>query len=59
MKVIAETLRADYIILRVQLSSPADFWWGPCCSSFFFFVLSYYVSVISEFPVMMSVTISA
>ena len=36
-----------------------DFWWGPCCSSFWFFVLPYYVSLRSEFRVVMSVTIYA
>ena len=32
---------------------------GPCCSSFYLFVLSYDVSLRSEFRVVMSVTISA
>ena len=35
------------------------FWWCPCFSSFQFFALSYYVSLRSEFRVVMSVTMSA
>ena len=48
-----------YITDCESMSSPQVFWWGPCCSPFQFFVLSYYVSLRSEFRVAMSVTISA
>ena len=38
---------------------PRVLWWVPCCSSFLvFFVLSYYVSLRSEFRVVMSLPIS-
>jgi hypothetical protein len=47
-----------WLALHKHLISPQVFWWGPCCSSFYFFVLSYYVSLCSEFSVAMSVTIS-
>ena len=47
-----------WLALHKHLISPQVFWWGPCCSSFYFFVVSYYVSLCSEFSVAMSVTIS-
>jgi hypothetical protein len=43
--------------LREHLHFPSVSWLGLCCS--LFFMLSYYVSLRSEFHVMMSVTISA
>ena len=51
--------KQDLLTLLEHLSSPLFFvWLGLCCSSFLF-VLSYYVSLCSEFRVMTSVTISA
>jgi len=49
--------KQELLTLREYLSSPPEFWWGPCCSSFNF-VLSYYVSSRSEFNVVISITIS-
>ena len=51
--------KQDLLTLLEHLSSPLFFvWLGLCCSSFLF-VLSYYVSLCSEFRVVTSVTISA
>ena len=48
-------------VLTVHMSNKSipGFWWSPCFSSFQFFALSYYVSLRSEFRVVMSVTMSA
>ena len=46
------------LTLREHLSSPPFFWLGPCCSSFWFFVLCFYVSLLSEFCVVMFGTFS-
>jgi len=51
--------KQELIILREHLTSHPVFWWSLCCSFLKFFVLSYYVSLRSEFSVVMSVTISA
>ena len=40
--------------LRAPVFTPS-FWWSPCCWSFYFFVLSCYVSLRSEFNVVISV----
>ena len=42
--------------LRAPECTPGFFWWGRVAN---FFVLSYYVSLRSEFRVVMSLTISA
>jgi hypothetical protein len=46
--------KQELLTLREHLSSPPVCWWGSCCSFFWFFVLSYYVSLRSEFSVVMS-----
>ena len=50
--------KQEMLTLREHLSSPPVIWLCPCCSFFQFFVLSYYVSLRSEFRVVMYVTIS-
>ena len=50
--------KQELIILREHLTSHPVFWWRLCCSFLKFFVLSEYVSLCSEFRVVMSVTIS-
>ena len=49
----------ELLILRENMSSPVVFRWGRVAPVFSFFVLSYYVSLRSEFRVVMPVTISA
>jgi hypothetical protein len=50
--------KQELLTFRKHLSSFPVFWLGPCCSSFQFFVLSYYASLLSEFRVVVFVTIS-
>ena len=55
--ILSETPTANpFASTRVQ---PPVFWWGPYSHLVSIFVLSYYVSLRSEFRVVMSVTISA
>ena len=49
----------ELLILRENMSSPVVFRWGRVAPVFSFFVLSYYVSLRSEFRVVKPVTISA
>jgi hypothetical protein len=58
MHIVYECFRVAYKRQELFTRHPR-FSVGPCCSSFQCFVLSYYVSLHSEFRVVMSVTISA
>ena len=51
--------KQELLTLREHLSSLPVFWLRPCCPSFHLFVLSYCVSLRSEFSVVMSVAISS
>jgi hypothetical protein len=51
--------KQELLIICEHLCSPPRFLgWGPCCSSFYLLVLSYYVSLRSDFRVVISVTIT-
>ena len=50
--------KQELLTLREHLSSSPVFSWGPCCLNISIFVLSYYVSLCSEFRVVMFATIS-